>query len=308
MAALFVSWRGPRPSQPQPYNGWRRVRVALACCVLLFAASETRAERFEIVYPRLPNSDEARVPFATALLELAMHKARVEYTIRPSSEVMERPRAVRELAAGRSVNLLWTSMSARDEANLRPIRIPIHRGLIGYRVLLIRRDRQPEFDKIRSLEQLRAMTAGQGIGWVDVGILRRAGLHVETSTYASLFQMTQAGRIDYFPRSVLEAYPELAERRATEPDVVVERHLLLAYRSDFIFYTNKRDERLASTIESGLRAAVRDGSYMQLFHAHPYIRDALARAQIAGRTIIRIDNPCLSEPDRALGDRYWRHD
>lgn len=275
---------------------------ALAACLL---SPVIFAETFHIVYPRPSDIADQRAEFAKSVIALAMKKAHAAYTIEPTRDVMERPRALRELADGDTINLHWTSMSASDEPGLRPIHIPLHRGLIGYRVLVIRKERQPEFDRIDTLEQLKALTGGQGFGWVDVGILRDAGLTIETSTYDLLFDMTEAGRIDYFPRGVIEAYTELDSRKATHPDLAVERHLLIVYRSDFIFYTNKRNERLARTLERGLAAAYDDGSYLRLFNSHPYIRNALARADLAGRTIIRIPNRYLSDEDRRIPSRYW---
>ena len=274
--------------------------AALGC-----AAAPARAEHFDIVYPRAAAADDPRPAFALAVLDLAMREAHADYTIHESSDVMQRERAIRELANGKAVNLGWFSMSAHDEARLRPIRIPIYRGLIGYRVLLIRKDRQSEFDKIETLDQLKALIGGQGLGWVDTGILRDAGLHVDMATYDSLFRMTEAGRIDYFPRGVVEAWNELQARHAQTPSLAVERHLLLAYRSDTIFYTSKRNERLAQTIEAGLRAAYRDGAYMRLFDSQPYIQQAIEQARLAHRTVIHLDNRYLSEADREIPAEYW---
>jgi hypothetical protein len=280
--------------------------LLFALCILLgcFARSAF-AEHFDIVYPRPSNLTDLRADYAKAVLALAMSEAHADYTIRMTHDVMERQRALRELAAGETINLHWTSMGEQDEANLRPIYVPIHRGLIGYRVLIIRKDRQREFDGIRTLDQLKPLIGGQGFGWVDVGILRHAGLHIDTSTYDTLFEMAEAGRIDYYPRGVAEAYAELEERAKTDPDLTVERHLLLAYRSDFLFYTNKRNERLAQAIERGLQAAYADGSFLRLFNTHPYIQQALLRADLAKRTVIPIENPYLSEADRAIPAAYW---
>lgn len=272
---------------------------------LQFVAMPARAEHFDIVYPRAAKSDDPRSVFVIAVLDLAMREAHADYTIRESSEVMQRERAVRELTDGQSINLGCFSMSAVDEKRLRPIRIPVYRGLIGYRVLLIRKDRQPLFDKVDTLDQLRALTGGQGLGWVDAKVLRDAGLRVDAATYDSLFRMTEAGRIDYFPRGVVEAWNELEARRAETPDLAVERHLLLVYRSDLIFYTSRRDERLASTIEAGLRAAYRDGSYMRLFDSQHGIQQAIEQARLAHRTVIYLDNRYLSEADRDIPSEYW---
>lgn len=299
-----VPSRGRAAIGPNCGSWWRCLCIAWAALVCWHAAP-VRAERFEIVYPRVTEFDDPRAAFAKAVLDLAMREVHADYTIRASKDVMERERALQELAEGRTINLHWSSMSRVDEAKLRAIPIPLHRGLIGFRVLVIRNDRQAEFDRIDTLQQLQALIGGQGIGWVDTDILRHAGLHIETAPYDALFRMVEAGHIDYYPRGMIEAYTELQARHQANPDLVVEHHLLLAYRSDFIFYTSKRDNRLANAIEQGLRKAYADGSYMQLFRSHPYIQNALERADLAHRKVIWIDNPYLSVQDRAIPSDYW---
>jgi ABC-type amino acid transport substrate-binding protein len=300
-------WRvAPRTGARSGGSGaWRTAAAAVVLGLLCAFAPPARAERFDIVYPRVTEFDDPRAAFAKAVVDLAMREIHADYTIRPSKEIMERTRALQELTEGRTINLHWSSMSRADEERLRAVPIPLHRGLIGYRVLVIRKDRQLEFDKINSLAQLSAVTGGQGIGWVDTDILRDAGLHIETATYDALFRMVQAGHIDYYPRGLIEAYTELQARHSDFPDLVVEKHLLLAYRSDFVFYTNRANTRLAAAIEKGLKMAYRDGSYMRLFNSHPYIQTALERAGLPHRTVIWIDNPYLSDEDRRIPDAYW---
>ena len=266
-----------------------------------------QTKHFDIVYPQIRPGGDVHAAFALAVLDLAMKSANADYTIRQAKVVMERGRALTELANDDTINLHWTSMDAQAEHGLNVVHIPIHRGLIGYRVFIIRKDRQPDFDRIRSLDDLKALTAGQGLGWIDTEIMRSAGLNVQTSTYETLFTMTQGGRVDYFPRGVIEAFTELDAREQVVPDLVVENRLLLLYRSDFLFYVARGQKELAATIEKGFTVAYRNGSYMKLFNSHPYIQNPLARANLAGRKIIRLDNPYLSEADRRIPDEYWMH-
>jgi hypothetical protein len=284
----------------------RFISTAFTAAAALARNARARpAKHFDIVYPRIRPGGDAHAAFALAVLDVAMKAAYAEYTARQAEVVMERGRALAELAKGETINLHWTSMEARAECGLNVVHIPVHRGLIGYRVFLIRKDRQPDFDRIDSLDDLKALTCGQGLGWVDTRIMRSAGLKVQESTYDTLFKMTQGGRIDYFPRGVVEAPAELDVRKYAEPDLVVENRLLLMYRSDYLFYAAPGHAELAATIEKGFAAAYRDGSYMALFNSHPYIQNALKEAQLAGRKIIRLDNPYLSEADRQIPDAYW---
>jgi hypothetical protein len=282
------------------------VLAALGAVGVALRAHAAPAGHFDIVYPRIRPSRDVHAAFALAVLDLAMKTANASYTLRPAEIEMERARALAELAnSNNTINLHWTSMEARAERGLNVVRIPIHRGLIGCRVFVIRKERQPDFDRIERFSDLKAFTCGQGLGWIDTEILKAAGLNVQTSTYDPLFEMTQSGGVDYFPRGAIEAFPELDGRRHQEPDLVVENRLLLKYRSDFIFYVAKGHEALAGTIERGLVAAYRDGSYMRLFNSHSYIQDGLTRTKIASRTTFHLENPYLSEADRSIPDEYW---
>ncbi|WP_036024873.1 hypothetical protein [Paraburkholderia dilworthii] len=260
---------------------------------------------FDIVHPRIRTGGEVHAAFALAVLDLAMKSANVTYTIRQADVAMERGRALAELAEGGSINLLWTSMDSRAESGLNVVHIPVNRGLIGYRVFVIREDRQADFDRVDNLADLRRLTAGQGLGWVDTDILLDAGLKVETSSTDTLFAMTRAGRIDYYPRGVIEAFPELESRKQAEPELTVERRLLLKYRSDFLFYVARRDPGLAVTIERGFAAAYKNGSYLRLFNSHPYIQRALAQANLGERKVIELNNRYISAADRKIPEEYW---
>ena len=274
----------------------------------VFAARAAPDQHFDIVYPQIRPGRDVHAAFALATLDVAMKAANASYTTRQLEVVMERGRALAELASGTTINLHWTSMEAQAERGLSVVHIPIHRGLIGYRVFLIRQDRQADFDGIETLEDLRSMTGVQGLGWIDTSIMRNAGLRVQTpSTYETIFRMLEGRRVDYFPRGVIEAYPELEARRATEPDLAVEQNLLLAYRSDFLFYVSPNYAELAATIERGFTAAWRDGSYLKLFNTHPYIQNGLRLGKLGSRRVIRLDNPFMSDEDRAIPDTYWMH-
>jgi hypothetical protein len=282
----------------------RFIGAALGAAGIALTA-RAAAEPFDIVYPRIRQGGDVHAAFALATLDVAMKAAGAAYTARQADVVMERGRALAELVAGTTINLHWTSMDAQAERSLTAVHIPIHRGLIGYRIFLIRRDRQADFAKVETLDDLRSLTAGQGLSWVDTAVLRNAGLKVQTATYENLFGMIEADRIDYYPRGVIEAFAEADQHREEDPHLMVEPHLLLTYRSDFLFYVTPSAPRLAETIARGFAAAYRDGSYMRLFNTHPYIQNGLTQARLAERRVFALDNPFLSEADRSIPGMYW---
>ncbi|CAE6774855.1 hypothetical protein R69608_04772 [Paraburkholderia nemoris] len=280
--------------------------AALAAAGVTLRAHAAPADPFAIVYPHYRPEDWARAIFPLAVLDLAMKAAGADYVARQADVLMERGRALAELAGGsNAINLLWTSTDAEAERGLNVVRIPINRGLIGHRIFVIRKDRQADFDRVGSLADLKALTGGQGLGWIDTKIMRAAGLNIETVPYETVFDMVQGGRLDYFPRGAIEAFAELDEPRHRDRNLVVEKRLLLKYRSDFIFYVSTKHASLAQTINKGLEKAYLDGSFMRLFNSHPYIQDGLLRSNLASRKVFVLDNPYLSEEDRRIPDKYW---
>ena len=169
---------------------------------------------FDIVYPRIRPARDVQVAFALAVLDLAMKTANASYTLRSADIEMERGRALAELAGTNNmINLHWTSMEAQAERGRNVVRIPIHRGLIGHRVFIIRKERQADFDKVERFSDLKAFMCGRESAGSIRRSLRAAGLNVQTSTYDTMFEMTQGGRVDYFPRGLVEAFAELDGRQ-----------------------------------------------------------------------------------------------
>lgn len=282
--------------------------LAAGCAGSLLGPWARAAEpaKLELVYARFSAGDDPRIHFPLALLKLAMQKMGRDFSVRPSEPVMERTRAIRELARGGSeINIIWTSMAAEVERELRPIRIPLYRGLIGHRIFIIHKQRLADFAQVKSLDDLKRFTAGQGIGWVDQQIMQNAGLKVVADTYDSLFKMVDRGLVDYFPRGANEAVAEVRARAASFPDLVVEPRLMLVYKSDNIFYTSIANEALASLIEQGLLAAYADGSFLKLYNEHPYVQKILGEARLDKRLRLDIANPMLSSEDNAIAARFW---
>ncbi|MDE1145546.1 MAG: hypothetical protein PW843_02850 [Azospirillaceae bacterium] len=282
------------------------VLAFLTCTAAGAGSAAPAAGTFTIVYPRASESaTDPRDDYPLGLLRLALDKMGAHYTIRPSATVMEQARAAVALKQGVEITLLWNGMSTKLEQALRPIRVPLYRGVQGYRLFIIDRADQARFSSVRTLDDLRALTAGQALGWPDVDILQAAGLPVETFRYDLLFRLVGLHRIDYFPRGANEVFAEVALRRADVPSLAVERDLMLVYPFDSYFYTAKGNEALAATIEQGLLKAYEDGSFLKYFNDSPYIRQVLAEARLDTRRRITIPNPLLSPETAALPDKFW---
>ena len=143
-------------------------------------------------------------------------------------------RLLLQLRRGDDVDVVNCMSTEEREQLLRPIRIPIDKGLIGLRLVLIEKSQAERFARLDLDAGLQAMRAGQGSDWPDTAILRANGFSVfATPNYAGLYAMLTMHRIDYFPRSILEIWDE-AERHRSD-GIVIESSLLLFIRPPNIF-------------------------------------------------------------------------
>ncbi|MFZ5843198.1 MAG: substrate-binding periplasmic protein [Pseudomonadota bacterium] len=259
-----------------------------------------------IHYPRQEASPDSRSDYFLAVLELALSKTRAtfgDYRLMPADLSMQQARALESLLSKRHVDVVWTITSREREQQLLPIRIPLDKGLYGYRVLLIRAGDQPRFDAVRQFKDLAPLVAGQGHDWPDTKILRANGLRVETnSRYISSFEMLARGRFDYFPRGVSEIGPELQQHR--DLSLALEQRLLLYYPSAMYFFVNPQATQLAARLQQGLEAALADGSFDHLFNRHPAMQEALRLLQ-QERLLLTLSNPLLPEQTPVNVARYW---
>ena len=244
-----------------------------------------------LIYQRHQANDDPQLGYMLAVLELAVQESGTDYQPQPSKLVMVQSRALDEIRRNSGqVDLIWTMTNMERERDLLPIRIPLDRGLIGWRLALLKQSRLSEFARVNSLAGLRKYRAGQMHDWPDTAILRSNGLRVEASDqYEGLFKMLAADRFDYFPRSLIEIKGEWMAH--SQMGLAVEPHLLIRYPAAFYFFVSKERVQLAKDLERGLEKAIRDGKLQALFNTH--FGAVLKDLNIAGRTVIELRNPQL---------------
>ncbi|WP_395022427.1 substrate-binding periplasmic protein [Dongia sp.] len=277
-----------------------RLRLALPFVLSgLALAAGAAADPAVLTYPKRP--DSPRWNYALGLIELALKESGRDTQLKPTSEEMSQTRAARELELGH-IDFIWTGTSADYEQRFRAVRIPVMRGLDGYRICVINPDRQAAFSAVRSLDDLRKLTIGQDPGWSDVKVLDAAGFKLETAPYDSLFEMVDRGRFDCFLRGAHEAPTEVMKH----PGLAVENDLLIVYPFTSFFFVNKENAALAEDLENGLKKAYEDGSFMAYFKNHPAIKAIFEQTHIEQRRRFDIPNPLLTDATRAIPPEYWQ--
>jgi hypothetical protein len=89
----------------------------------------------------------------------------------------------------------------------------IDKGLLGYRMFLVRDADLPRF-AVRTLDDLRKLRVGQGKDWIDVPILRKAGFPVVEGTSYPACSPCWMPDASISSRAIDEAQREFKERRA----------------------------------------------------------------------------------------------
>jgi hypothetical protein len=266
--------------------------IRRVCCLFLIALICTTATADEQVI-RVNNFSDPNAAYAINMLRLALSHIDKPYRIDISTKDMTQARVNEEVRIGGDLDLAWTSSDAKMEATVLPIRIPLFKGLLGYRILIINKHDQAKFDRVETLEDLKQLTFGQGRTWADTNILESNGFTViKTNKYPSLFYMVEGGRFDAFPRGVHEPFGELAQR--PELELAVEKNLMLAYKMPFYLFVSKNNPGLANDIETGFNRAIANGSFDEAFMNAPEVKDVIEKANMKHRKVFYIDNPTLS--------------
>ena len=266
-----------------------RLQTLLSCllfALVLCTGVPGLASPLAVRYPAQSTGYE----YPVHLLDLALRKSGNDYTLQAVNTAMLQGRALKQLAAGADIDVAWSMTSNAREAELTPIRIPIDKGLLGWRIFLINNKDTARFAQVKTLADLQHLEAGQGHDWPDTEILRANGLKVQGyPVFDSLFTMLQHGRFDYFPRSIMEIWGE--HKSHPGMNLVVEQTVILHYPTAYYFFVNKNNAPLAAAIKKGLLRAIKDGSFDTLFNQT--YGDVVERTRLQSRKRLQLTNPLL---------------
>ena len=243
------------------------------------------------------------------LLELALAHTREpgEEPLRlvPYAEDVTQNRGVELLQSGR-IDVIALGTNTERESQMQPIRIDILRGIVGFRVFVIRASEQARIAAMDEQALRRQLTFGLNSQWADLPILRANGFTVVTSSsYENLFDMLAAGRFDAFTRGLNEATREIEAHKQKHPQLTLEQTKALYFPFPVYFWVRKENTALARRIQRGLELALADGSFRQLFENYHAAEIAMLAKQ--KRQVIILDSPILpaqaQEPDTSW---WWR--
>ncbi|MDP5240971.1 hypothetical protein Q9Q94_15625 [Uliginosibacterium sp. 31-16] len=278
----------------------KRLPLLLAA-VLLAVSLQTHAADVTVIY----NKNEPKNFIALLQDALEHTKSEGAYSIKPTDTALPTARMIDEIADNTgTISIMTRGSNIEEEKRLLPIRIPLDKGLLGYRIMLVRKQDLPKFAAIQSVDELKLLRVGQGSRWPDTKILEGAGFKVTKGYYAAgLLRMLNEDRFDMFARATWEATGNLEDaKKQGLDDLVIEPSLAVFYPYPRIFMVSRKGDgpALAARIERGLRLMIKDGSFDKAFN--DFFGPAIESTQLRERKIFRVDNKLLS-PDTPLDDK-----
>ncbi len=253
----------------------------------------------EVVYPQISDENyrmQSRIHMLNEALEITK-PADGPYNLRASDNVMIKNRFVVELEIGERITIIRSATDDNIEEKLLPIKVPLLKGLLGYRIFIANRNKRDQLDRVDSLEKLQQFSVIQGLGWADVVILEHNNFKVLTDPkYENLFKLVNFDMADLFSRSVVEAYIEMEQRYSKYPNLYIDESFVIHYPFYEYFFVNKNNTILADRVERGLNLIIENGTYEKIFKE--FYGEILKKVKIDQRKIFELENPFYSKEIR----------
>ena len=260
--------------------------TSLLCNVV--AKEAVPNETITITIPGPLSGYKQRNPFVEELIKEIFAIQSIDLSLVYFTEPLPQGRAMEELSRNRKIDLNWSMSTIKREKSLRAIKIPIYKGMIGWRVFFIRKEDKNKFADIRQLSDLRQYKAIQRYDWPDYKVLLHNQLAVEGDfKFEYMSKALNVGFADYFPRSVLEIMREQSHERNKE--LIIEPSLLIKYPAAYYFFVNKKNKHLAKKIDKGFRALIKSGQFDELFAR--YFGEKISPLKLSERRVIALENP-----------------
>ena len=286
-----------------PHSVQRRRLLGLmaASCLPKAHASSPRA----ISVQTEPSLEHGR-----ALIDAAFRAAGFPARLVEAAKTTE-PRNLHEMLAGRIQVTLMPPTLPRlamvREGRLRMIGVPLERGLLGWRTPFLLRGRQDITTDVKVLADLQSLIIGQGAGWGDAEIYRRAGLitrEVQAWRNGEFADQMQTGVIDLFPMGLEESASYfLPHFRQHRPELVLDERLILRYPwYRLIWVTSHPDaDDVYHALQEGFDTIIDSGEFESVWNEH---RRLPAIENLRERRVIDLENPFYG---RDIVPERYRH-
>lgn len=253
------------------------------------------------------SQNDSRMAYKLEVIKSALELTRDTYgpyLISTAAPKMNSLQAMRQLQNGELLNVFIALTNEDWESQTIPIRIPIRRGLLNYRILLTHKQYLPHLKKVNTVSDLMSLQVGMRHNWSLTEVLSLRGFNIIPSkSYDGLFTMLDNQRFHYIPRGINEIYDELESRKSKLKNVVIEPELILYIPSPTYLFVSPKYPRLAQRFEHGLEMMVANGQLKAIFDK--YFTQHIEQADLKNRRIITVGNPLLPKLTPLNRSELW---
>jgi hypothetical protein len=277
-------------------------KVIVFCMIFLLPLHLTQAAESLLVKYIGNNTTSINEEYYLAIIDAALKVTESTYGPYHVVFTQEQLSAQRKhdlLIDGDKVNVdRLVGFSAQDGARERLLRVgvPVLSGFMGYRILLIRKEDQARFSRIKTREELRKLPMGFGKGW-EGHVYKHNGFSVaEPLNVTMLLKMLAGKRYFFVPLSVVEIDDHYEIDGAPVDNLVPEQTLLLYMPLPVYFYVSPEQPVLADRLTLGLQYLRENNQLDAIFKV--YFGERLKRLRLSKRALVELSNP---DDDGSLG-------
>lgn len=273
--------------------------VFVALCSSCVVAAEKSSSTTAVTPIKLWNGNktESRQQYEREVLEAALKATNASHgNWKLQEDLTDYPLAADEASVFRSkgFDIFGTVAGNSKLANEKKILIPLPlmKGLLGYRILIIREADKEKFAAIKSAQQLQQLRMGIPSTWADAELFRHNGYKVEEKgSFDDLFTRLENNEFDYVTFGANEVTGVFNERAVKSGKLMVDSSLLVFYPFPLVFYVNPDKKTLAERVTKGLQTISGNGELDKIFNR--YFATVLTAVNLPSRRMIQLSNPIL---------------
>lgn len=273
------------------------------------AFAERPIKNFIVNIPKPQSTDfDASYSYAEGLLKLAL-----QYSS-PGDEHIEIKRnisasqdeALTLIEKNQGIDVYWVGTSIEREKKLHAVRIPIMKGLLGFRMSLVHKDTAKRFYGITATNQMFQFRPCLGDDWPDADIFEANGFNVKRSReYRGLLDDIMQKNCDFLPLAVAEINAEYKDNKPQYQNLRLYNRFIFYYPFPMYFFVSKDKPLLAKRIELGLEKAIDLGKFDQYMQEHKVTKHLFPIDSWVNVKYISMGNPLLPTNTDTKNSRYW---
>ena len=262
--------------------------VALVFSLLFCATSSIAVDTAKVLKPALDK--DKRALHKNEVIYRSLQITEGEFGVFKFETVdlnMHPGRGLESIKDGNLINVGIVPHNSKWDQYTLAVKVPVRQGLLSYRLLLVNKQDLSKYSQVKTLDDLKELTAGLQTNWATTRVFQHLELnHLTGHNFEGLFLMLKKRRFDYIPRAVYEIYDELDNRKDVLNDIVIEPNLALYLPMPSYVYVSPEEPRLAQRIEAGLTKMQNNGELKAIFEK--YYAEDISRANLQNRTLINL--------------------